>query len=642
MNKFYLSFLLCLATLSLFSQVNQWAWISGDNLIGQKGIYGTKGTASPVNRPGARNAAVKWMDTSGKLWLYGGTGHDVNGYLGYLNDLWKYDPATNLWTWISGDNNIRQLATYGTKGVATASNNPGSRYSSVSWSDNTGRLWLFGGSGLKDTSTVGMFNDLWVFDPATSLWTWISGDNTTDQNGVYGSAGVAAPANKPGSRQQSVSWKDGTGNFWLFGGFGRDKSGRNDAPLNDLWRFNTVTSQWTWVNGDSVAARSGVYGIKGTPAPENKPGSRNLSISWADASGNIWIFGGYGSPAGNDAGYLNDLWKYIPSLNQWTWMSGDTIIDQSGTYGIKGTAAPANKPGARHSSTGWIDTSGNLLLFSGWIPPIGSRDAVNDWWSYNPSTNLWTWIDGNNLINQQSVYGTKGVFAPENTPGSRHSSLSWMDASGSLYLFGGSGFATDSSGDMNDLWKYSFKVNAPLPVTLVSFTAAKQHHTALLNWSTSAEINNKYFTIEHSTDGIRFDSVGKVNAASTRSTTNYQFIHDNPATGNNFYRLKQVDADLAYTYTIIRKVDFNSGGFGYTILQNPVFTNLRLSLQLTSFEKTVIEIRDAAGRLYTKEEKQFTTRQTIYSIPVNKLLKGTYFVTVRNAREVITKGFIIN
>lgn len=642
MNKFYLCFLFCIATFSLFSQVNQWAWLSGGNTVGENGVYGTKGTASPNNRPGGRNAAIKWMDTSGNLWLFGGTGHDVNGYLGNLNDLWKYNPTTNLWTWVSGDNSIGQMAVYGAKGVASATNKPGSRYTSLSWTDNSGRLWLFGGSGYAETKTIGMLNDLWVFDPATSLWTWVSGDNITDQNGVYGTTGVATPANKPGSRQQSVSWKDASGNFWLFGGFGRDQSGRFDGPLNDLWRFNPITSQWTWINGDSIIARSGIYGTKGIPALLNKPGSRNFSISWVDASGNVWIFGGYGFPAGSDAGYLNDLWKYTPSVNQWTWISGDTTIDQSGIYGIKGIAAAANKPGARHSSTGWIDTSGNLLLFSGWVPPIGSTDAVNDWWSYNPSTNLWTWISGNNSVNQQSIYGAKGVFAPENTPGSRHSSLSWMDASGSLYLFGGSGYASDSSGNINDLWKYSFKVNAPLPVTLISFTAIKQNNTALLNWSTSAEINNKHYTIEHSTDGIRFDSIGKVNAANTQLTINYQYIHYNPAFGNNFYRLKQVDADQTYSHTIIRKVDFNTGGFSYTILQNPVFNNLRLSLQLNSMEKTMIEIRDAAGRLYSKEEKLFTTRQIIHSIPVNHLLKGTYFVTVRNAREVITKGFVMN
>lgn len=56
----------------------------------------------------------------------------------------------------------------------------------------------------------------------------------------------------------------------------------------------------------------------------------------------------------------------------------------------------------------------------------------------------------------------------------------------------------------------------------------------------------------------------------------------------------------------------------------------------------MIEIRNAAGRLYVKEERLFSTRQIVYSIASNHLSKGSYFVTVKNAREVITKGFIIN
>lgn len=339
---------------------------------------------------------------------------------------------------------------------------------------------------------------------------------------------------------------------------------------------------------------------------------------------------------------MNDLWRFNPSVNQWTWVGGDNIIDQPGIYGIKGTAATLNIPGSRYSSASWTDASGNFLLCGGVLPPLGSVDVVNDLWSYNPTSNLWTWISGDNTINQSGIYGTKGIVAPGNKPGSRHSLLSWTDASGNLFLFGGGGYASSTKGNLNDLWKYSFKVNSPLPVSLISFDAVRQNSHVLLNWSTSEEHNSKHYSIEHSMDGVNFNSIGMITAAAnTRSVTNYQYADYSPSDGNNFYRLKQVDADNKYTYSIVRKVDFNATGFSYTILQNPVYNSLRLSLHLSNAGKSNFEIRDAAGRLYVREEKTFAVRSIIHTITINNLAKGAYYITVRTGKEFITKGFLI-
>ena len=70
-----------------------------------------------------------------------------------MNDLWRYDPATNMWTWMSGSNTVNQAGVYGTKGVPDAANVPGARESSISWTDGSGNLWLFGGYGDGNTTT---------------------------------------------------------------------------------------------------------------------------------------------------------------------------------------------------------------------------------------------------------------------------------------------------------------------------------------------------------------------------------------------------------------------------------------------------------------------------------------------------------
>src|SRR5690242_19648523 len=79
----------------------KWAMYSGSLLANQKGSYGTLGTASASNVPGARFYSCHWLDTAGNLWLFGGQGYDATGsVVGFLNDLWKFD-GTN-WTWMAG------------------------------------------------------------------------------------------------------------------------------------------------------------------------------------------------------------------------------------------------------------------------------------------------------------------------------------------------------------------------------------------------------------------------------------------------------------------------------------------------------------------------------------------------------------
>lgn len=337
----------------------QWTWIAGSQAVGgadgQPGVYGSLGIASPVTTPGGRGGACTWTDQNGGLWLFGGSGLDANGALGELNDLWRFDRSTGEWAWEAGSSALPsgsagQPGVYGALAVPAPANAPGGRDRASTWVDSGGNLWLFGGYGYDANGKVGLLNDLWEFNPSSAEWAWMGGSQTVGTlggvEGIYGSRGASSRANAPGSREGAGSWMDGGGNLWLFGGDGFDSEG-NQGALNDLWEFNPVSQQWTWLGGSSTVPRNsglaGQYGEAGAASEANAPGGRTGSLFWRDQQGNAWLFGGYGMDATQKDGELDDLWVFAQNTS-------GSDGSASGSYSLVATSMTLQQ-GASGSST---------------------------------------------------------------------------------------------------------------------------------------------------------------------------------------------------------------------------------------------------------------------------------------------------
>jgi hypothetical protein len=433
MKRILLIFLLSLATGFCIAQPGEWVWMHGPNTTNDPGVFGVQGVSDPANNPPGLYEPCEFRDLNGNLWLYGGVS---SNYINY-GDLWKFDPVINEWTWMKGTGTLSAPANYGTLGVPSASNEPGERgWGTASWVDNQGNFWMFGGA-----VSGGSAADLWRYEPSTNNWTWMKGPQGTGSAGNYGTLGVSDPANFPASRYEcAATWTDNSGDLWLFGGYDFN-SGKND-----LWRYNISSNEWTWMKGSQGTGAPNVYGVQGVEDPANTPGGRAIYSHWKDLNGNFWIFGGTDFSV-ND---YNDLWRYNPVTNNWAWFKGGST---NGIYGTKCIPDSSNTPGMRFENRASVtDANGNLWLFGG---GIGSsfQEAYNDLWTFCVSSNMWTWISGDNFSNPPGNWGTMGVSSPLNVPNARGGAVMWADQSGHLYLFGGtnSGWPNNYS----DLWMYT-------------------------------------------------------------------------------------------------------------------------------------------------------------------------------------------
>jgi hypothetical protein len=371
---------------------DMWVYTGTQNYFGSYGNYwNNKIAANPVppTGPVPHTGAVTWTQpgAGGDLFMFGGQDHALNFY----NEVWRYNILANAWTLVSGGAN--NSGVYGTLGVAALGNIPGSRWGATARIDAAGTVWLFGGFGYDSAHTLGLLNDLWNYNITTGLWTWVSGSNTVNQTGNYGTLGTAAASNVPGARQAGMSFIDLSGNFWLFGGFDLDSKGNPDA-LNDLWQFKA--GQWTWMSGANVVNQTGVYGTQGVAAATNVPGARWSSGAWTDLSGNFWIFGGEGyDSTGN--GSLSDLWEY--KGGQWIWVKGPASVSQAGLYSINGLVPGpiiypyvGNGPGSRFAPGYWYvnDPSSKSVFF--WMfggegfdsTTTNGNGLLSDLWRYLP------------------------------------------------------------------------------------------------------------------------------------------------------------------------------------------------------------------------------------------------------------------
>lgn len=170
----------------------------------------------------------------------------------------------------------------------------------------------------------------------------------------------------------------------------------------------------------------------------------------------------------------------------------------------------------------------------------------------------------------------------------------------------------------------------PLPVTLVRFNVKKEGKTVLLDWSTSTETNSHLFDIQSSTDGYIWKSKGSVLAkGESTKPVRYYFTDTAPFPGQNYYRLKMVDHDGTYAYSLARNVNFPVEDI-ISVYPNPVIDKAIITVKNWT-DVEAIQISDLHGRiLYHTQNKIDADLKNGSSVSMGALPAGAYLINVKN------------
>lgn len=184
-------------------------------------------------------------------------------------------------------------------------------------------------------------------------------------------------------------------------------------------------------------------------------------------------------------------------------------------------------------------------------------------------------------------------------------------------------------------------VSVLLPVSMISFLAKSRGQKVDLEWTTAAEFNNDYFNIERSTDGRTFQKVGLVQGVGTTDKLQqYRLVDENPQTGINYYRLRQVDFDGTEEIYNVVSIMVDKGDESISVFPNPGNDRIELRLNKATQKDTPVKLFDINGRLVY--ESSIEAGHIQLAMDVSALAKGMYVLQLQNGQDVESHRFVKN
>lgn len=176
----------------------------------------------------------------------------------------------------------------------------------------------------------------------------------------------------------------------------------------------------------------------------------------------------------------------------------------------------------------------------------------------------------------------------------------------------------------------------PLPIEITEFTATAQNDQISLQWTTISEMNNAFFTLEKSLNGIHYEQLATIaGAGNSTETLKYTFTDEHPEYGMNYYQLKQTDynGDTQFAGTAVA---LNSTATEFNVFPNPVHQSMQLVLPYNTTGQSMATIYNSAGQVVGEKmiTEDYSAGMPIL-IETANLLPGLYLLRVVDGQQYI-------
>lgn len=385
-------------------------------------------------------------------------------------------------------------------------------------------------------------------------------------------------------------------------------------------------------------------------------GSRPLILNGYD----LWVFNPNPGGITYTTGYIESETNAAVNPSFVKWFMGTTTGAHIYPFGVAGTQIPftfnkttvgsatidvSTRATAGSNNVPWAGAS-NVAAVAGMqaMGPPFYADAsipsvIDRWWDITASAA----VTANLIFSYRGIENTT-TAAPLGTFGAQHwDGSQWEPPVGSgAGVTAGVGTVSVTGASTFSPWVLSSSI-LPLPIELIGFTGECSNNKVVLKWATASEVNNNYFTIEKSNDGIVYYEIATINGAGNSThTINYSYTDNAQNTGVVYYRLKQTDYNGAcktfktisvapcenLSGTVVNAYSNNYGGV-VVLIDEKNATNYNL------------KIFDAVGKLIKNESIYAQIGSNSSIMDVSSLSSGVYFISVESASTRYTQKFIV-
>mgnify|MGYP002397459461 CR=1 FL=1 len=310
----------------------------------------------------------------------------------------------------------------------------------------------------------------------------------------------------------------------------------------------------------------------------------------------------------------------------------DILVSQ-GTVTRIGNFDPSNNTDILYAYQGDSHTSPAVFLSA-----IANGSTTSVFYGNLNNTGLENGVNAFRLLGgiDVMIYNGPTVFS-----GSREECARMLSTPGYWFTQNTASLTDDADGVFPDFpddvpTQFSFSL---FPIELTYFRAEITGAMVRLSWQTATELNNDFMAVERSADGRLFEEIGRLPGMGVSlEPRSYSLIDENPLSGVNYYRLRQVDFDGAETYYDIVAVNLGGTAGHWRLFPVPASDRVQLDLPEAATEPLDLRIFDAAGRLVKTDVLPAGTID--YQMAISTLPSGRYTLHIASRRTLVQLQFI--
>lgn len=335
----------------------------------------------------------------------------------------------------------------------------------------------------------------------------------------------------------------------------------------------------------------------------------------------------------------NDFGNDIRVLSYGQPQHGTVVIDE---YGNVTYVPDAGFTGVDHFTYTIIDANGNTTTATVDITVVGNpnADLVASGTAQCPAAD-----DPDYGVKYDVILAISGGAAPYTISGDASFVVQAGQSIPAIQITDGSPYfftITDNDGASFTIEGDAVECTK-LPIECADFSGEVKSDGNMLKWTSASEINNDYYKLERSVDGVNYTTIQTVKGKGNNSQLfNYNYFDNAPATGMNYYRLVSVDFDGTNHY-VCNVLTLTRGELTFSFTNvYPVPVTGVLNVSFTSGIAAVVhaDIYDAQGKLLVTKSFDAVKGMNLMQENVSGFAAGAYFINLNNGTEVITTKFI--